>query len=258
MVKISEEFKEKYEKIIFDEVKYGIFTALELYKSLNLKKLAQLVGRPETTTIRYIKLLLSDGLIDIDAAKTAISWGKFYCLSKEAKILADEVAKQRLEREKQTLAQVMKLRGKSEEEIQRMYVKDLLSKKNLETLGEIVKSQLAFKHNVENFTANELYSSLEKFQELLSNKGRDYLEENLVLEPTEIVSTSCSVPLTKGSHVLRIYEINLRLQSDLMKLKEELEKEMDEENVPEEKRTIMNLHFFFGTMDFRFSLKDEK
>jgi len=253
-----EEIKEKYENIIFDEVKYGIFTALVLYKSLNLKKLAQLVGRPETTTIRYVKQLLSDGLIDVDTVKTATSWGKFYCLSKEAKVLSEIFTKQLLDREKRVFTQLMALRGKSEEEIQKAYVKEILSKKDFKTKSIKLRSMLAFKHNVENLIVNEFQSGLEELQKLLSTKGQDYIEENIILKPSDIILSSYSIPLTKGSHLLKIYELFLRLQLDLLKLKEEFEKEMDKENIPAEKRRIMNVHLFFGTMDFDFTLKDKE
>ena len=65
-VEISNEIKKSYDEAIYDEVKYGILIALEFYKSLNLKKLAEILDRPKTTTLRYLKNLLNEGLIILD------------------------------------------------------------------------------------------------------------------------------------------------------------------------------------------------
>ncbi|MHA1433759.1 MAG: hypothetical protein ACTSO7_07940 [Candidatus Heimdallarchaeota archaeon] len=90
MTKIPEQIREKFIETFYDEVKFGILNAIDFYDSVNLKRLAVLVGRPETTTIRHIKKLLDEKLITIDAEKTAKEWGKFYKLSEPVRLLFDE------------------------------------------------------------------------------------------------------------------------------------------------------------------------
>ncbi|MHA1356118.1 MAG: hypothetical protein ACTSR1_13185 [Candidatus Heimdallarchaeota archaeon] len=49
MTKIPEQIREKFIETLYDEVKFGIINAIDFYESVNLKRLAVLVGRPETT-----------------------------------------------------------------------------------------------------------------------------------------------------------------------------------------------------------------
>ncbi|MFW9922071.1 MAG: hypothetical protein ACFFDW_02155 [Candidatus Thorarchaeota archaeon] len=257
-IQIDEELKKKFEDLVLDEVKYGIMTALEMYDSLNLKKLAQLVGRPETTTIRYVKALLSDGFIDIDAEKTASSWGKFYRLSAQSLYITEKKREMTEEVEKAKVEELFEYKEKSEEEVRSMIIRQILGKGDFNKLMLEVKNSMIFKHNVENTIINEFIASLNELENLKKKFGNEYLYDHLRIHPSDIILTSTSIKFAKAKHLLKIYEIFIRFMMDLEKLKSDLDKEIKEEKIPEEDISIMNIHTFFGTNEFRFSLEDKE
>lgn len=257
-VKVSEELRKKYEEAYFDEVKFGILYALQKYDSLNLKRLAQLVDRPETTTLRYIKQLLIDKLIDVDAKKTATSWGKFYQLSREIMHLVAEESKQAEERERDFLANFSAYKEKSDEEIDRMIVKEVLSKERFDHLIAGVKHQIAFTHNMQRIIINEFSQSVSVLQKLMDKKGKEYLEKNLILEPSDILTTSFVIKLSKSRHLLKFFEMYMKFFLELEKLKEEIAKDMEREKLPEEKQRELVIHTFAGTTNFKHRMRDEE
>lgn len=255
---ISEELKQKYEDSIYDEVKYGIITALQWYGPANLKKLSQLVDRPETTTIRYLKQLLAEKLIDVDAEKTATSWGKFYQLSDEAKTLASISREKTNQRGEEVMTELMNHRGKSEEETRQLLLNEILNKEDPEKVVLGLKSNIAIIHNIQKVIINDFITNYSELEELKEEKGKDYLKENLIIEPADILLTTDYMHYSKAQHLLRFYEAFINFQLELIEMKKELDEEMDRENVPEDQRKLISLHLFMGASEFKFHLRDQK
>jgi len=255
---VSEELKQKFEDTIYDEVKYGIITALQWYGSANLKKLSQLVDRPETTTLRYLKQLLAENLIDVDAEKTATSWGKFYRLSDEARVLVNINREKMSQREEKVMTELMKHRGKSEEETRQLLIHEILNKENPEKVVLGLKSNLAIIHNIQKVIVNDFISNYSELEELIHDKGKDFLKENLIIEPADILLTTDYIHYNKAQHLFRFYEAFIKFQIDLIQMKKDLDEEMARENVPEDQRKLLSLHLFMGASEFKFQLKDEK
>ncbi|NHJ86640.1 MAG: winged helix-turn-helix transcriptional regulator [Asgard group archaeon] len=255
---VSEKIKENFANIIYDEVKYGIVTSLDWYGSLNLKKLAELVGRPETTTIRYIKQLLEEGLIDVDAEKTAISWGKYYRLSKAAQKLTEERNTLRENRQEEVMKELLEYRSRSEEEAIDLFRKQILAKEDLEQVAFDLKNILNFTHNAENIIANEFATKLDQLIKLKEEKSIDYLEKNLIIEPGDIMNYTERIQFTKYKDMIEFYEIFAKFVIGIKSLKDKIQKEIDSEKIPEDKIKIMNIHIFMGSNEFNHYLKEEK
>lgn len=79
--KEQSEMKELYEKLFSKGVGMGIIMALYIYETLNLKKIATLIGKLETTTLNQVKKLLEEGFIEVDSKATARSRGTYYKLT---------------------------------------------------------------------------------------------------------------------------------------------------------------------------------
>jgi hypothetical protein len=256
--KNPDEIKKKYQEIVYDEVKYGIITAIIWYDSLNLKELARLVGRPETTTIRYVKQLLEDGLIDVDAEKTATSWGKFYKLSTVVRELYDKQLKAIEQRSETILSEYEAIKDKGEDEIYKFFEKHVISKDNLEIDVLAAKQNVAFSHNIQNMIVNEVAHAVSNLTNLIQKKGRKYVEENLIIDPTDVEIHNISLSLSNTKQLFRLIETYSKFQEELFKLKKEFEKEMDQEGVPEEKRKIFYNYLFMGSLDFSYRFQDEE
>jgi hypothetical protein len=256
--KIPEKIREKYKDLAIDELKYSIVTAINWYNSLNLKNIARLVGRPETTTIRYIKQLLEDGLIDIDAEKTASSWGKFYKLSENVRKLYDEQLRAVEEREEYIITEFESLKGTGEDELRKFFTEKAISREGLEEILALGKQNLSFSHNIQNLILNEIGFAFESLSKLVDEKGKDYVLENLRIEPSDMEIYSLSLSLSKISQLMRLVEFFNSTYKQLLKLKEEFLKEMDREKVPEEDRKLFHNFIFSGSLDFSYKLKDEE
>lgn len=256
--KVSDDIRKKYKEVVYDEVKYGIISAIIWYDSLNLKNLARLVGRPETTIIRYIKQLLEEGLIDIDAEKTASSWGKFYKLSADVRKIYEEQMKALEMREELIFKEYETLKNKSDEDLYKFLVQQILAKDNFELDVQAIKQNIVFSNNIQNMIANEIGYALDNLTKLVNEKGRDYIEENLIIEPSDIEIYNISLSLSNTKHLLRLVETFNNFHKELIKLKNEFEKDMDQEGVPKENRKLFYNYLFMGSLDFTSRFKNEK
>ncbi len=249
---------EKYEEAISDDVKFGIITALEIYEPLNLKKLSQLVGRPETTTIRYLKQLLSDELIDVDAETTATSWGKYYKLSKSVRKITDKIREEQEKREVEVFTELLNYREKTEEETRDLFIKEILTKGNLSKLQMDIKKRLNLLHNIQNLIINDFAVVLNDLEELIQKKGKDYLRKNLVLNPADILLNTESIQFSKSKHLVKFYEIYAKFQIALTEFKKNIKEELLKEKIPDNEKQTLNLHIFMGTNEFKYYLKDQE
>ncbi|NHJ38571.1 MAG: winged helix-turn-helix transcriptional regulator [Asgard group archaeon] len=256
--KISDDIRKKYEEVVYDEVKYGIISAIIWYDSLNLKNLARLLGRPETTIIRYTKKLLEEGLIDVDAEKTASSWGKFYKLSSGVKKLYEEEMKALEMREESILKEYETLKNKNEDELYRFLIKQILSKENFEIAVQAIRQNLTLSYNIQNMIVNEVVSALDNLTKLVDEKGKDYIEENLIIDPSDVEIYNVSLSLSNTKQLLRLVETFNNFHKELIKLKNEFEKEMDQDGISKDNRKLFYTYLFMGSLDFNARFKNEK
>ena len=157
----KKQLEERFEELYLDEIKFTITTALQYYNSLNLKKLAKLIGKPESSTIRYLKQLLDEGLIQIDAEKTASSWGKFYKLTPEIIEIAEEkkaANDKHLERVKKLFFNVSDI---DDSELNKLVLAELLEKSDIKNLDLQVKQNIAFGANLQKLITSEFSTAHE-------------------------------------------------------------------------------------------------
>jgi hypothetical protein len=254
---IDPKIEEQIEKIVYDEVSFSIITSLRFHESLNLKRIAQLIGKPETTTIRHLKQLLKNGLIDIDAEKTASSWGKFYCLSKQVKAYLkkeDEITRKRVE---DFPKEFSKLKKMSETELQEFFAQEITEKDNFDNIALRVDYGINLNYNIQKMIINNFIEISKKLKKLKEEKDKEYLKKNLIIDPADINTTTLFIKYSKAKHIISFIERFAEFHIALEKLREEIQKEMDEEQVPEEERKLHYVDLFMGTTEFNYKLKDK-
>ena len=252
---IDEEIRKKYESLLYYEEKYGIFTALQWYESLNLKKIAQIVGRPETTTIRYLKQLVDDGLIDIDVEKTATSWGKFYKLSTSAKNLYEEEKKEMEMQAERYSEEFKNFEKSSEEELTQRITNIVLSKENMNKLSTEIKQMIHFTSNIQHMIVNNFIFTLNELNNLIDKKGLPYLKENLLIDPGDITQQNFTIRYSTTKHLIKILAIYLNIRTIIKKLEEEINRDLVKEKVPENKIKTYIINLFMGSTEFTYKLK---
>ena len=133
-----EKTKEKYLTLVDDEIEFGVVTALNWYDTLNLKKIAVMIDKPESTTLRYIRKLKDAGVIVFDSKKSEDSWGKFYKLSPSTKKLYDEYMQAMDEQIEGIAEELGDLSKFSEEDLVRYVARKLLAKEKLEQIWVLI------------------------------------------------------------------------------------------------------------------------
>ena len=272
-----EKIKENFFSLVEDEVEYGIVIALNWYESLNLKKLAIMLNKPESTTLRYIRKLKVKEIIVFDSEKSGDSWGKFYKLSPSVKQIYDEYMQSFDEQVEQITSDLKNL--STEEDLERYVVNGILKEEKLEEIP-LLKRYFHFISNLQNVMLNEAINKIEEFNKRLEeeeNKGieekkekkdidieeekkknRDRLIQRVSLSPMDISIYVNSLKISKWSHIFKINDLIFSFMKELEHLKNEIEEEMNNENVPEEKRTTQFVNIFTGNLDISYEIKEEE
>ena len=243
---------EMYELAIKDPIKYSIITSLSWYKKLNLTKLSKLINKHESTTFRFIKKLIEDGFIEIDLEKTTSEWGKYYKLTHEVKKIYDKKAEE-IEKFGELIINNNEFRNKSEEELNSLFLNELLTK-NLQKERAEVLNFLLLQQNVQTAIMNEILIRRQDFKEYyLSNK--DSIQMNDIhLKPCDFALLTNTFKISKFIHLFRLYEVLYKFQNEINNVILEIEKDMDAEKVPDSERITQILHLFSSNADFIYTI----
>jgi DNA-binding transcriptional ArsR family regulator len=247
--------KETYYTLVDDETEYGIVTALNWYETLNLKKIAVMLDKPESTTLRYIRKLKDKGLIELDSKKSEDSWGKYYKLSKSAKKVYDEYM-QSIDEQIENIADELKdLENYSEEELEKLVISRLLTEEKLNEIP-FQKHYFQLASNLQIVMMNEAINKIEEFKELLKNKDKSKMIEKIKVSPIDISIYVNQIKISKWSHIFKINNLIFRYLKQLEKLKKDIEKEMEKENVPEDQRYTQFVNVFTGNLDVSYRIEE--
>ncbi|HUU77334.1 MAG TPA: winged helix-turn-helix transcriptional regulator [candidate division Zixibacteria bacterium] len=252
-----EKIKKNFSELVYDEVKFAIVTAIQYYSSLNLKKLSELIGRPETTTIRYVKKLLEDELIIIDIEKTATDWGKFYCLSDYAN---DLIVKRNLEIDNRVdwvQKEASKINFTNEEEVRDFFMRAILSKENLVYDALSARNNLSLSHNIQKMIANEFSTRIENINDIIEKKGKEYLLNNVTIKPSDIEVYNMTLRVHSMQQLLKLIEVQFKSVQEIERLKLEFEEEAKKDNIPEDDQQLFFFNSFLGSMEFSYIIKNK-
>ncbi|MEA2070671.1 MAG: winged helix-turn-helix transcriptional regulator [Asgard group archaeon] len=258
-IKISDQIKKRYQEAMSNDIEFSVITVLRWNKTLNLKKIAKLIDKPESTTIRYLKRMLNDELITIDIDETASSWGKFYRLAKPIKYLYDKNKEQMSERNKQEFDELFQYLDRPEEEIEN-YAKSKIIKREDEESEinmEIAKRNLTFMHNLEDMILNEFIEAINEFNELQEELDTDFLKKNLSLAPVDILLSNKWTEIANFKHLLKYYQLFNKFDQEIRQLRKEIIEEMDEKKIPSEDRITLVIDFFMGTTEVKYNIAEK-
>lgn len=249
--------RERFQEIFLNDIEFGIITSLKIHSNLNLKRIAKLIDKPESTTIRYLKKLLEEEIITIDTKQTAKKWGKFYRLSEETDELYEEHMSQTKKRSKEVLKEVLDYKNKPEEKLKELLKEKALEKKNIKNEAVISQNNLTLIHNFEKCILNDMFRALHKIDKIRKEKGEEHLKEQLVMEPIDVVLLIRWIKYSKFSHLIQFYFKFIHFHQDITKLQEEIQKEMEDEGIPEKEQKTLFVDLFMGTTEMELKFKDE-
>ncbi|GAJ19685.1 unnamed protein product, partial [marine sediment metagenome] len=134
---------------------------------------------------------------------------------------------------------------------------EITSKESLEQTALRVKYGINFDYNMQKMIVNNFIEASNGLNKIKEEKGIEYLEKNLLLDPADINTTTLFVKYSKAKHVLAIVEKFVEFHKSIHKLQRELIEEMDKEKIPEDERKIHYVGLFMGTTDFTYKIKEE-
>lgn len=152
--------------LLGDEIKLGIIFALKMFGSMNLKSIAKIVNKPESTTLRHIKSMMpykadnQDGfeikLLEIDMEATEQKWGKYYRLT----TIAENIL----------VYQTQHIVDKSVERIDKNEVKA----NNLESIAKMMKSVSTISYNLANAATQYMIERVDDNKELKQQLSKTF------------------------------------------------------------------------------------
>ena len=251
-----ERIKQQYFTLVSDEIEYGIVTALNWYESLNLKKLAVMLNKPESTTLRYIRKLKDKGIIVFDSEKSEDSWGKYYKLSPAVKQIYDEYMHTLDEQVEKVSSDLGDLDKFSEKDLASYVVERIISEGKLEEISVTAK-YFYFVSNLQNVMINEAINKINEYKKIYDEEeDKEALIKKTNLSPMDISIYVNQLKISKWKHMFKINELIFSFIKQLEELKEKIKEEMDSEKVPEEKRSNQFVNIFTGNLDFSYELEE--
>ena len=239
----------RFEKLFENETRYGIVMAIRTFGSMNIKKLARIMGKTESTIHHHITEMIKEPeVLVIDNEKTTSTRGIYYKLS--------EITKERYPRDKETLFEeeiptlMNRVLQLTDEEIAKMMFYRMINQPDFGKIAQGIKRSLSYYRNIENFIVNSFERSENAMRE-----GLKPVNLNYPFGSSTILGIDLKVSKTK--HSLEIAQATSEFFAKLVKLNQKFKKEMDEEEVKEEDR-IQAYYYLFGgeLMDFKFEKDD--
>ncbi len=253
VLKLLEDLRE----LQLDETEFGIITALRWYGSLNLKKVAKLIQRPESTTLRYIRKLRDSNKIEFDSEKSEKTWGNFYKLSNRVSALYENYMNMMDERVERIVFDLDKFDEMSDEKLEKYFINEVVNPGKLAEVPS-TRAYFHFVSNLQRLIVNETMDSIETLAELAEKEGYDEIKEKIILPPMDVSTYVSVLKVSKIRHILRMNDLILKFDKQVRELAKEIIKEMDKEGIPEEDRKTQFLNIFTGSLDMELKLKEDK
>lgn len=253
VLKLLEELKE----LQLDETEFGIITALRWYGSLNLKKIAKLIQRPESTTLRYVRKLRDSKKIEFDSEKSEKNWGNFYKLSKKVSTLYENYMNMMDERVERIVVDLDKFDEMPDEELEKYFINEVVKAGKLAEVPS-TRAYFHFVSNLQRLIVNETLDCIETLADLAEKEGYDKIKETIILPPMDVSAYVSVLKVSKIRHILRMTDLILKFDKQIKELTEDIIKEMDEEGIPEEDRKTQFLNIFTGSLDVELKFKEDK
>lgn len=236
-----------FDELLGNETRYGLVMAIKNFGSLNIKTLARLLGKAESTIFHHITELLKEPkIIEIDTEKTEKTRGKYFKLSNNAlsskRFVVDDTPFE------QQIPEILEKYLALEPEELRKSMLEMVKKEDNDyyTIADNARKSLAYHHTIERFIINEIENTTKFFKKKLIPK------QNIPF-PT-VTNLSMNIKVSSLHHTLLIAKLTIEYFRNLANLKKEIEEEIKLNKISEESIITEYIHVFGGEFgEFEFS-----
>ena len=230
--------KTKIDQIFEVDTRFGIIMAIDSFGSLNIKRLAQILGKNEATIYHHIKWLIEEPeLLTLDQQKTLNSKGKYYTLSPLAKnhrvILGLTTGSDKPDQpeERKGTDKINDLLALPLDKLLQVHKTIALEYTTLESIKK-EKQLMTYNHVLEDIILSNFETAFNMHKAGKKGKNKNY--------PFGALSNfSLDMKVTSIHHLYRVIQLLTKLTEDFQELKEEISKEIEDTAEDE----IIDLHF---------------
>jgi len=242
--------KKRVREMVQNETRYGIFMAIRTYGSLNIKKLAEIMGKTESTIFHHITEMLKEPkILGIDSNKTEQNRGKFYRLTEE--LVRTYVKNEEVAFETEIPNVISKLDNLSNEELGEHLLNAVKNQSDLGNIANSAKRALSYEHIIENLILNN-------FQQMEKAIMRGLVPTRKDFPAGGFTNVSIDIKMSNLKQMLLISEAITDFFQILIKLKKQFQEEIDNSKISEDQLITEHLHVFSGQLgEFNF-IKEEK
>ncbi|MHA1126888.1 MAG: hypothetical protein ACTSO7_16125 [Candidatus Heimdallarchaeota archaeon] len=236
---MKKELKEKLKRISTNNTQYAILMTIKVYGSANIKTLAEIVDKTESTIFHHIAELIKEPkLIEIDQIKTETTRGKYYRLIHELEDYYQKDDEVHQEVIPDILDKILEL---SDEEIYQYALKTIIENKEVDEVAKSAKKSLAYNFLLNNIILNSFDKAAKELQ-----KGKEPVRKNIPFPGFS--NLSLNIKISSVRHVILISKTVNEFFAKLIDLRTQFKKEMDDSNIKEEDRITSFVQLFSGEL----------
>ena len=236
---MKKELEEKIQKIADNETQYSILMVVRTFGSANIKTLAEVIGKTESTIFHHISEMIKEPkVIEMDIERTETARGKYYKLIPE---LLEKYQKDEEAHQAEIPAVLDELLKMSEKELYNWGIKSVKENKEILSIAKTAKKSLAYKFMINNIILNSFDKAVKNLSE-----GKEPVRKNIPFPGFSNVSLDMKISSPK--HVIKITQLVNEFFVKLVELKTEIQKEMSELDVAEEDRIASYVQLFSGEL----------
>jgi len=242
---MKKEIKEKLKRIATNNTQYAILMTIKVYGSANIKILAEIVNKTESTIFHHIAEIIKEPkLIEIDQIKTETTRGKYYRLIPEL----EEYYQKDDEAHQEVIPDILdKILEMSDEEIYQYGLNTIIENKEIDEIAKSAKKSLAYNFLLNNIILNSFDKAAKELQ-----KGKEPVRKNIPFPGFS--NLSLNLKISSVRHVILISKTVNEFFAKLIDLRTQFKKEMDDSEIKEEDRITSFVQLFSGELgEFPFS-----
>lgn len=245
------EIEKDLEPLYKVETRYSIVLLILSFGSLNIQRIAKILGKNEATIYHHIKELTKDkSFLKVDEEATMTKKGIYYDLEDKVKEFFREPPIEILE--KKLPEKLDDLLTKSNEEISDYYKMIITSSPDLGNNAEKERKKLVFNHTIENF----LIYNFKKVENALK-EGKEPLNKRYPVGGISNINIDLKVAYHR--HFFEFMKEFTKFQVNIHKLQEKINLEIEKEKIPKKELVHLHYHLVGGELtEFSFEEKSKR
>ncbi|NHJ47743.1 MAG: hypothetical protein FK733_08145 [Asgard group archaeon] len=236
---MKKELDEKVKRISDNDTQFSILMVIKTFGSANIKILAEIIGKTESTIFHHIsELVKAPKVIEIDSDKTEKTRGKYYRLIPE---LEDKYQREDDAHQTEIPELLDKILELSDKEIFEWGIKTIKENRDIEDIKESASRSLNYNFLLNNIVLNSFEKAAKEIQ-----SGKIPVRKGIPFPGFSNLSLNFKV--SNPRQIIMISKVINDFFARLVELKKQFQEEMDKAKIKEEDRITSYIQLFAGEL----------